>query len=506
MNAREPMSPVDTAWLRMDRPQNLMQILGVMLFAGRVDAARLQRTLAQRIVRYRRFRQLAVEDADGVCWVDDPHFAIDRHLRHCVLPAPGGSAALHAFVAEMASTPLNPARPRWQFDLVELAEEKAALVVRVHHALADGIALVKVIDALTDDRADAPEAGDAPAAAAAGAPSPAASAATAAGDGGETAAFAWQTLLDPLAAFAAAAIRTGGRLWGQVQGLRQEPAALGHYARVGAAIAREIGALAALADDSATRFKGKASTCKCVAWSAPLDLGEVKAVSKALGCSVNDVLLAVLAGALRAYLLDKGDAVEAVALRAMVPVNLRGAHEAEELGNHFGLVAIELPLAIANPLSRLYATRARMQARKESYQAMLTLTLLDAVGRAPQVVQEQLLGLLTSKATAVVTNVPGSPQARFFAGTRIDQELVWVPQAGDIGIGAAILSYAGRVQFGLLSDRALVDDPEWIVHRCADEFATLLWLVLLEPPQRLADPLAVERSLATAADAGAGVA
>ena len=170
MSSREPMSHVDTAWLRMDRPENLMQILGVMLFRGRIDAERFKRTVALRLRRYRRFRQIATLDSDGAWWVDDPDFDIDAHVRHSLLPAPCGKAELQKFVAEMASTPLNPVRPRWEFNLVDTANGNSALVVRIHHAIADGIALIGVINSLTDERVDAREDGEPGAETGAGAP------------------------------------------------------------------------------------------------------------------------------------------------------------------------------------------------------------------------------------------------------------------------------------------------------------------------------------------------
>jgi diacylglycerol O-acyltransferase len=299
----------------------------------------------------------------------------------------------------------------------------------------------------------------------------------------------WRTILDPLTDVTLASIHLGGHLWGQFLGLRNDPTGIRNYARVAAAIAQEVGKLALLPNDSPTRFKGKPGTVKRVAWSEPIALPDIKAVGKVLGCSVNDTLLAAVAGALRGYLVARGDpVVSSVAIRAMVPVNLRAASDADELGNRFGLVALELPIGIDNPLARLYATRARMAALKGSYQAMLTFTLLGAAGTAPKFVQDQILKLLTSKTTAVMTNVPGAQQPRYFAGSRIDQQMVWVPQAGDIGMGVSILSYNGRVQFGLITDKNRVDDPEQIVGRFADEFEKLLWLLLLEPWDRLGDP------------------
>jgi diacylglycerol O-acyltransferase len=486
MNSRERISHVDNAWLRMDRPENLMQILGVMIFKGRIDAERFKHTVAQRIVRYRRFRQIATQDADGSWWADDPDFDIDAHVRHSFLPAPAGKNELQKFVATMAGTPLNPSRPRWEFNLVDTADGNSALVVRIHHAIADGIALIGVINSLTDKDIDTPEDGGTVAV------TPLDAVDEQESDAGD--AF-WRMIFEPLSDVALTSIRIGGQLWGQYLGLRNDPATIRDYLRVAGAIAEEIGRLALMPNDSPTRYKGKAGTVKRVAWSEPIPLPEIKAVGKVLGCSVNDILLASVAGALRGYLLARGDPVAATEIRAMVPVNLRAPDDIEDLGNRFGLVALELPIGIDNPLARLYATRARMAALKGSYQAMLTFTLLGAAGMAPKFIQDQILNLLASKTTAVMTNVPGPQQPRFFAGSRIEQEMVWVPQAGDIGMGVSILSYNSRVQFGLITDKKLVDDPAQIVDRFAREFDKLLWLLLLEPWDRLDDPVAVAEDL-----------
>ncbi|HCZ16166.1 MAG TPA: wax ester/triacylglycerol synthase family O-acyltransferase [Candidatus Accumulibacter sp.] len=488
MTSRQRVSHVDTAWLRMDRPENLMQIVGVMIFAGRIDAERFKRTVARRLLRYRRFQQIAVHDTDGAWWVDDPDFDIDIHVRHSLLPAPCGQHQLQKFVAEAASAPLNPARPRWEFNLVELADGNSALVVRIHHAIADGIALIGVMNSLTDERIDAPEDGD---------PRPTRHAGAAELTEQDNA--FWRLILEPLTGLAQTAISVGGNLWGQYLGLRSAPGTIGDYARVARAVAQEVGKLALLPADSTTRFKGKPCTVKRVAWSTPISLAEIKACGQALGCTVNDTLLSAVAGALRAYLVAKGDPVAAAEIRVMVPVNLRARGEVDDLGNRFGLVALELPIGIENPLARLHATRARMETVKGSYQAMLTFALLGAAGMAPSFVEEQLLKLLAGKTTAVMTNVPGSQQARYFAGSKIEQQLVWVPQTGDIGLGVSILSYNGRVQFGVITDKGMVDDPQNIVERFAGEFEKLLWMTLLLPADLLVDPAAVEGHLASLA-------
>ena len=487
---RERMASIDTAWLRMDRPANLMQIIGVMVFDGRLDPERFKRTIAKRLLRYHRFRQIAELDSDGAWWVDDDDFDLDSHVRRTVLPAPGGKRELQKFVAEMASEPLNPARPRWEYQLVETADGDSAVVVRVHHAIADGIALIGVLHSLTDDAPDAPETGGRDA----GPPKRPSRNAEEDRDADDGDLF-WSIIAEPITDLALASIRLGGTLWGHYQGLRNDPGTLLDYASVAGAIANEVGKLALMPSDSHTRLKGKPGTVKRVAWSDPIPLPEVKAIGKVLGCSVNDLLLSSVAGALRGYLQDKGDSTTDVDLRAMVPVNLRSADRKGDLGTHLGLVALELPVGIENPLARLYTTKARMEALKSSYQAQVTYGLLGLVGMAPKFLQQQVLDLVASKATAVMTNVPGPQLPRYLAGVKLKQQMFWVPQTSNIGIGVSILSYDGKVQFGLITDKGLVDDPEQIVDRFSAEFEKLLLLVLMEPWSRLRDPDAVESAL-----------
>jgi diacylglycerol O-acyltransferase len=183
----------------------------------------------------------------------------------------------------------------------------------------------------------------------------------------------------------------------------------------------------------------------------------------------------------------KGDDTDGVTIRALVPVNLRPLEKAYRLGNQFGLVFLDLPLGIGNPVERLYAVRANMNALKGSYQPILALGLLAAMGAGPRMLQEQLLQALARNGSAVMTNVPGPPRRLFFAGAAIERFLFWVPQSGDIGMGVSILSYAGQVQFGLITDRNLCPDPERIIERFAPEFEKLVLTTLLAPWPRDGD-------------------
>jgi diacylglycerol O-acyltransferase / wax synthase len=269
---------------------------------------------------------------------------------------------------------------------------------------------------------------------------------------------------------------------GAALSLARNPLHAADYLRDGAGVAGELSYLLFMPSDTHTRFKGKPRGTKRVAWSEPLRLPEVKAVSRVFGCSINDMLLSCVAGAMRRYLAEAGDKTEGVEVRALVPINLRQPGDLE-LGNRFGIIAVELPVGIEHPLERLMTVRQRMLALKTSYEPGVTLGLFSALGHLPKVVQDQLFDLLLSRATAVMTNVPGLAEPVAVAGSVLKQSLFWVPQTGDMGMGVSILSYAGKVQFGLITDAALTPDPEAIVSRFAEEFEQYLYYVLLDPPE-----------------------
>src|SRR5262245_47489279 len=467
MPRRERMSSVDTAWLRMDRATNRMSIVGVLIFDAPLDYDRFRHTLETRLLRYDRFRMRPVDGPTGAWWEEAPRFDIAKQLRRAKLAGGDGPQALQRFVAQLVPRPFDPRRPWWEFHLVERYGTGSALVARVHHSYADGIALIGVVLALTDRTAETP--------ADAAPTKPARPDRTDADDEQP-----W-----------------GGLLTKYAEVLRH-PEQIMDYTRTAASVVTEVAQLATMADDSPTRFKGKVSVPKAVAWADPLPLDEVKAVGKVLGCSVNDVLLASVAGALRRYLVGKGEPVDGVEIRALVPVNLRAASDGK-LGNRFGLVTVLLPVRLANPLARLYELHHQMEALKRSSQPLIVFALLGIAGLCPRWVQQEMLDVLANKATTVMTNVPGPQQPLYLAGARIENLMFWVPQSGNIGMGVSILSYNGGVQFGLITDAGIVPDPENVIAHFGPEVERLLLTVLMEPWDAVRDPAMVERELFDAA-------
>jgi WS/DGAT/MGAT family acyltransferase len=259
-----------------------------------------------------------------------------------------------------------------------------------------------------------------------------------------------------------------------------DPSVAAEFAHEGSEITRELAIALTLSDDPKTGFKGRLGVAKRVAWAEPLPLEEVKALGKALGCTVNDVLLACAAGALRGYLRDQGEDVDGLTIRATVPVNLRPLEHAKKLGNHFGLVFLDLPIGESNPLRRLERVAACMRDLKGRRQAVVAFGLLAALGMAPAALQGPALELFSRKATTVATNVPGPQQPLFMAGVEVRELMFWVPQTGSIGLGLSILSYNGNVSFGVIGDQKRVRDPDAIVRRFDVEFEKLMLVALME--------------------------
>ena len=454
---KTPMSRVDHAWLRMERATNLMMISGVMMFETPVDINRLKKVIKDRFMAYPRFRQKVVETATGTFWQEDPDFDLDWHVRLSALPGKADKIALERFVSLLASTPLDKTKPLWQFHLVEKYGGGSALIVRIHHCYADGIALVQVILSMTESESKPSKR--------------------------EPLAKTW--LKDEGKAVHARMgaigryMKMGEDLLEKGLDIYRDPGLASVMAKEGGEIARELAVALSLSDDPETILRGRLGVRKRVAWAPPLPLEEVKAIARAFDATVNDVLMASMAGALRSYMIERGENIDGVTIRATVPVNLRPLEHAKKLGNHFGLVFLDLPVGEPHPVLRLVRVVESMKQLKQSRQAVVVYGLLAALGMAPPMLQNLAFELFSRKATTVATNVPGPQMPLYMAGSKITEQMFWVPQTGSIGLGVSILSYNGNVHFGLIADAKLMPDPDAVIQRFIPEFEKLLYIALM---------------------------
>jgi diacylglycerol O-acyltransferase / wax synthase len=451
------MSNADAAWLHMDRPTNLMVVNAVLWFDEPIDPIRATEILRTRLVeRYPRFRQRVVEPRMRMgfpTWEDDPNFELSRHIHHLALPAPGDRRMLEELVSDLMMSPLDRTKPLWDTYLIDGYGDGMAMVSRMHHCIADGIALSRLLFSLTDSN---PEAGIAPPEEERGG----------------------RTLLGSMLA----PVRAGAHV--AEAGMHQGLEVIAHpgeelpglAARTGAD-ARALAKLLLTTADAKTVLRGKLGVPRRVTWSDRMPLEEIKDIGHATGTTVNDVLIAAMTGALHRYLKRRHSLVDEI--RTMVPFNLRPLDEPlpRELGNRFGLVYLALPVGINDPATRLSEVHLRMDRIKHSPEGVISYGILGVIGMTPPQIEQRLLDVFAQKTTAVMTNVPGPREPLYFAGTELAGVVGWVPAAGSIGIGMSIFSYNGGVTVGFQVDPGLVPDPEKIIEDYETELDALGRLV-----------------------------
>lgn len=449
---RERLSGPDNAWLRLGERTNQMVLTGVIAFEEPVAFETLREKFENNLLPFERFRQRVVYDALGrPKWELDPEFALESHLHHVALPDPQDKETFEAFVAGQMATRLNPEMPLWQAYLVEGAGDGNALVMRVHHSLGDGFAMVYLLLGLADDPGEIdlpigslpgpPDVGESSGGAGADVSTPAAA------DGGSTASRGLADRLD-------GAIEAGRNAVATAKGIERGVS-------MGVQAPGTLYDLLTMPDEPDTSLVGELGVPKRVAWTDPIDLDVLRELGEAYDGTINDVLMTVTTGGFRRHLAERGELDRAEDLRVAVPVNLRPLDErTEALGNYFGLVYLQLPVGLDDPRERLATVKTRMDELKGSPDAFLTYALLLAGGNLPEPIQDVIADRMRNKATAVVTNVPGPTDSFSFAGQEVSDVFFWVPQSQGIGIGLSILSYDGSVRVGVASDAKLIDDPQ----------------------------------------------
>jgi WS/DGAT/MGAT family acyltransferase len=457
--SRKPLSNVDTAWLRMEDPTNLMMITGVMIFDAPMDFEHLKATVESYLLRFDRFRQRVIPPRLPMgpsYWEDDPNFDLDHHLQRVTLSPPGDQAVLQDLVSELMSKQLDFFKPLWQLHLVENYGDGCALIGRLHHCIADGIALIHVLLSMTDTDPDAPWPVARPR---------------------ETRQRGWRplaTLLRPAQSVVKTTLRVTETLWHESLETLVNPSHALDLARLGTSSTAAFGRLVLRSPDPKTLYKGELGVAKRAAWSAPIPLKDVKTIGRRMEGTVNDVLLTAMTGALRRYMQGRGEPVDGVNFRAVVPVNLRPPDAEPTLGNKFGLVFLSLPIGIADPIDRLRELKQRMDGLKGTPEAVVAFGILNTMGMAISEIQDVMVDLFQAKATAVMTNVPGPREKLYMAGAPLDTLMAWVPQSGRLGLGVSIISYVGQVLLGIATDEGLVPDPETIVDAFRAEFDEML--------------------------------
>jgi WS/DGAT/MGAT family acyltransferase len=445
------LSPLDASFLHIEDAVSHMHVAGVLIFRGSAPPySEFVEHIAARLDHVPRYRQRLAPVPFGQgrpVWVDDQQFDLRFHVRATSLPSPGTDYELQVLAGRVFSQRLNREKPLWEMWLVEgLDDDRFAVLSKTHHALVDGISGLDILTVLFGEEEPASELWE---------PRPAPS------DG--------ELLVDALrerASVPAEAAR--GVRWFAKQPVR----AVSEAGRM----AKDVGDMllaGARPAPSAPWNKGSTGRDRRFTWVRG-DLDRVKGVKNSLGGTVNDVMLAVVAGALRRWLERRGEPTAGKSLKAFVPVSVRTEEQAGSLGNQVTGVLAQLPVGVPDPILRLSEISEQMRSVKESGQAV-GASALTALGAG--FAQGNLLSLgarLTASrqrvANLVVTNVPG-PQFELRMGDRLLLDIFpMVPLGGNLRLGVAVVSYNGRINFGLVGDFDAMPDLEDL----ADDFTSAL--------------------------------
>lgn len=448
----EPMSAVDLAWLEMDCQNNPMVVAAILELEGVHSLHRLIDTLATRLEQHSRFRQCADDGCSPALWVGGQELdrAYHFHVRH--LQGADPAATLRLAIAHELAAELERAHPLWRLVLFTGVRGKVTMLFRAHHAMADGVSLLRLLLKLADGMDAATPAAATPA------PAPA------------------QSRRGPLAA-TIHRLESLNAAWAGLQAFAQQArenpreslATVGRIAGAAALMARVL----MLRNRNPRRLRAALSGQRSVDWSARLPLAPLRQAAKRHGATLNDLLLSTLAGAFGRYLRETALVKPGQNLRISIPVDLRAAGD-EAFGNCFGLLLFDLPIGEHDPHRRLKKVARRMARLKRSPEARAMLMVLAALGHLPVFVEKQVVGLAASKAAAVVSNLRGPDTALSFAGARLKTAVFWPPQTGSVGIGVSLLSYAGDVTLGLCCDTAVLAEPHRVIAAFDAELHELL--------------------------------
>lgn len=466
MPGKQQLSGVDNAWRRMGTNDNLMTITGLLMFNETVTYEEVCDRLEERLLRFDRFRQRVDGRKRTIRrphWETVEEMNVEDHVYDLSLPEPNNKASFQRFVGTLMSRPLDERRPLWEAYVLDGAgpDDGNAVVFRINHSIGDGFAMMHVMLGLVDNPGEL----EFPVGGISAPPRPDLEDDT--GEGSTAADGGTQTVQPTVEES-----DTGG-----VEELREEanPSTLLDSVKLGAKGVKAGYNLLSMRGEPETSLAGDLGPTKRAAWTDRVDLEKVKAVGDAHDATVNEVLLATTAGAIRRVLDARGEDTRELTLNCTMPVNLRPVEERpESLGNYFGITFVPIPVGTRELGERIELVNSQVDLQRAGIEAYLMYQLLNLGGIVPERLQRLIMRFFEEHATGIVTNVPGPLNTAEFAGKEIDDLIFWVPQGNDQGLGISIISYNSKVRVGIASDENLLPDPTEMTDAFENEMEMLV--------------------------------
>jgi WS/DGAT/MGAT family acyltransferase len=447
----------------MEMPTSLMTVMGLMLLDERVKRRDLEQVIANRLLQFPKFRQKIVMKNRKPFWHIDEDFNIRSHVRHVALPEPAGYDDLQSFVSDLMGTPLDYSKPLWQVHLVDHYNGGSAVIWRIHHAIADGIALVKVIFSLTGETADdSLEEIKWPEQSANGELKPG------------------KSMVRRLRGTFNSFTTLGRDLYKEAAQWVKEPQIVRDTLMNGWTTTRELSRLFTDKPRENSMFVQPLGVAKRVAWSEPVALSHIKTAGKRLGATVNDILLALMTGAFRKHLIEHHEDLDAQ-FRVICPVNVRRGSNVE-INNKVGMISFNLPVHIQEREEVIQVISKRTRELKRSLEPLAVYAILNIVGDyVPKKLGQRAAAIAGKRLTGVLSNVPGPRHSIYFCGTKMNDIMFWLPQTHAMGLGISIMSYDGKVRVGVATDVHQISDPEFIMKAFMEEYSILCEGLAAEP-------------------------
>lgn len=445
--AYDRLSAQDNNFLLWERGNIRMHIASTGVFDagplakpdGGIDVDAIKRATAATLHLVPRYRQRLhqIPFFDHAVWVDDPHFDLDFHVRHTALPRPGNEEQLKKLSARIMAQPLDRRRPLWETWIVEGLEggERFAMITKIHHCMIDGASGVDLAYIQMSPTPDVPELGEPPEYHPRPAPSR----------------FElWRDEAQRQATLPLQIVRDFGRFASDAEDLGTE------LLTRAKALVGTLG-MAASADE--TPLNGRVGPHRRFDW-LPCRLDDLKAIRRAWECTINDVVLTLVTGAVRGYLLSRGVDPATVEFRVSAPVSVRKDSDRGKMGNRVSSWIVSLPIDRAEPREQLAAIHELTQALKESRQALGVEMMMQVAEWTPSTLLSLGAQAMSGPINTIVTNVPGPQIPLYFHGARLREIYPMLPLMEGMGLGIAVTSYAGTMNFGFVCDPDIVPDLE----------------------------------------------
>ncbi len=413
-----------------------MVISAVMIFEKRLSLGILQKLMQERLIKkYPVFSKKPVNLSgvfSGHEWRHYDEFAIEDHIISAPSLLRQDEAALQELISLELSKALPSNRALWRFMLVEEYGLGSAMIIRVHHSIADGFSLIKVLFDLIDESSESPELS------------------LTFSDPKRSKFFELEIKPSFSLKLAHSFFNLFRVMWQGVSSIKQ---------------------LVFSRSDQKSLLTNKIGVIKKVTWTQPMDLDEIKNIAKNAGATVNDIMVTIVSGALHRYMHRRDALIKQV--RTAIPVNLRKKIKGQTLGNKFGLVFLTLPIGEKSAAQRLEIIRHSMKKLKNSTDALMSKSLLSLIGYLPVLLEHRLINMFARKVSSIMSNVPGPQHAIFIGGVKVTKFMFWPPKTGDVGLGFSIFSYNKQISIGISADVQIIKDPVELIEDMREEFLAL---------------------------------